>query len=194
MATRRKSRAAKSRRRTTKRRSPITRLRRHAVYATNPRRKRRVRRRGYRRNPAFGRGILGDVVSLVKQSGSALIGAAVGRTVTGMIPIGDATNPIVNFAKGTLVAIGIRTFGARVIGKEAASFAAVGAMLGPTKDLIVSFVPQAGQFLGEGSDVMYLPSIPAGRMAAYSGEVTGADVMDDTGSGMGSYSGDMFAV
>lgn len=185
MAARKRRAAPKRRRRASaKRRSPVVTLRRRTVYQTNPRRRRGGRRRSYRRNPGLGN-IGGQVIDLLKSSGFALAGAAVGRTVSGLIPIGSPTDPIINFAKNTVVAIAIRTFGARVIGQEAAKMAAVGAMLGPTKDLIVGFVPQAESFLGRSDAVMYLPRIPAGRMSSYAG----ADPAE-IDSGMGSYSGE----
>lgn len=127
-------------------------------------------------------GIMGMGLDLVKSSGAALVGAAVGRTVSNLLPI--AGGPVVNFAKGTAVAILIRMLGAKFIGQETARFAAVGAMLGPTKDLILSFAPQAAPFLS-GDGVMYLPpTVPA--FSAYSGSEDGS-YEDVAGAGMGAY-------
>lgn len=185
----RRRKATKRRRRSTARRSPITRLRRHAVYATNPRRRtRRVKRRGYRRNPGMG-GIGGQAFGLVKDAGATLIGAAVGRTVSNLIPLGGDT-PVMGFVKSALIAVGLKVYGKRFLGERFASYAAVGAMIGPTKDLIVSFVPGAASFLGE-SGPMYFPSVPAG-LRAYSD--TDISAGDDTSADMGSYSGDIYSV
>ena len=187
MAAKRKRTTKKRRRSSARRRSPVTRLRRGSVYVTNPRRR---RRRGYRRNPGTGRGMVGQVIGLAQDAGSALIGAAVGRTVSGMIPIGG-DQPIVKFAKGTAVAIAIKLFGRRLVGERVASMAAVGAMIGPLKDVIVSFVPQSSQFLGASDGgVMYLPGIPASSLQAYAGDQGAEYVGEDTG--MGSYSGDIY--
>lgn len=172
----RRKRATKRRRSTARRRNPI---RRHRVS-----RRRAVARRRYRRNPVRFGGFLNQTRDLATSSVAALAGAAVGRTVSNLIPFGGS--PVVNFAKGAAVAIAIRTFGERLIGREAARFAAVGAMLAPVKDLIVSFVPQAETFLGRSDQVMYLPAFPpayAPSLRAYAGEAVGSDVIaEDTGS------------
>jgi len=133
---------------------------RSAGYRRNPKRRR------YRRNPGMAGGLVGGAIELTKNTGAALVGAAVGRTVSNFIPISGG--PVVNFAKSTAVAIAIRMLGARFVGQETARFAAVGAMLGPLKDLILSFAPQAAPFLS-GDGVMYLPGIPAGmpQFSAY---------------------------
>jgi len=182
---RRKATTARRRRRSTRgrRRSPVTTLRRRSVYITNPRRR---RRRGYRRNPGMGGGILNTTIGLFKASGAALVGGAAGRMASNLIPIGGS--PIVNFAKGVIVAVGIKKLGSRFLGNELATYAAVGAMLGPTKDLITSFVPGATGFLGASNGAMYFPPpiYSNAGLAAYSGDVDGADVSVDTG--MGAYS------
>lgn len=147
---------------------------RAAGYRRNPRR----RRRSYHRNPGF----VGVGMDLVKSSGAALVGAAVGRTVSNFIPVSGG--PVVNFAKSTAVAIAIRVFGGKFVGQEVARFAAVGAMLGPLKDLIVSFAPQAAPFLS-GDGVMYLPSIPAG-MPQFSAYAEGSEGSYED-AGMGAY-------
>lgn len=185
MATKRRRKATKRRRRSTARRSPVTRLRRHAVYATNPRRR---GKRRYRRNPG-GSGILGTTMGLAKDAGAGLIGAALGRTVANLIPIGGNT-PVVSFAKNAIVAIAIKQFGKRFMGERFASYAAVGAMIGPTRDLIVSFVPGAAGFLGDNGP-MYFPTTPAYRsLQAYSDQ----DSTVDVDAGMGSYSGDVYSM
>jgi len=182
----RRRRAASSRRRRSssskRRRSPVTALRRRSVYVTNPRHR---GRRRYRRNPGLnGGGILSTTVGLFKASGAALVGGAAGRMISNLIPIGGS--PIVNFAKGVLVAVAIKKLGSRFLGNDLASFAAVGAMLGPTKDLITSFVPGATGFLGASNGALYFPRPIYGNtpgLSAYSGDADGTDVSEDTGMG-----------
>lgn len=149
-------------------------------FRRNPRRRRR-----YRRNPGFSaRGIVGQVKDLGIGAGVGLLGMAAGRTISNMIPFGQG-DPIMGFAKSTAVAIGIRIFGAKVLGNDLARIAAIGAMLNPTKDLLISFVPQAQQFLGASTGVMYLPSFPTSRsIASYAG-ASGGEVSD--GEELGSY-------
>lgn len=110
-------------------------------------------------------------MDLAKSAGVGLLGMAAGRTVSNMIPFGG-TDPLMNFAKGTAVAIGIRVFGEKVLGRDMARMAAVGAMLGPTKDLVTHFLPSASTFLGAGSGyaVMSMPRIPVARtISSYAG-------------------------
>ena len=120
--------------------------------------------------------MLGQVTTLFKESGVALLGMAAGRTISNMIPIGG-TSPLVKFAKGTVVAIGIRMLGEKVVGKDLARVAAIGAMLLPTKDLIVGYFPTASTFLGGyAGGVMALPRIPARQtISSYSGGMAGYD-------------------
>lgn len=177
MAKRRKTTRRKSstrRRRTSARRSPVTRLRRGAVYVTNPRGKRR-RRRSYRRNPFGVRGgIVGDVIGLATDTGAVLVGRGAGRFIGNMIPVGGS--PIIDFAKNTLVAIGIKRFGKRFVGDRVAGLAAIGAMLNPVSDLVNAYFPAAGALLS--GHVMAMPSFPgAAPLHAYSGD--SAEVMED---------------
>lgn len=196
MARRRRS-APKRRRGSSRRRSPVHKLRRRSVYVTNRGRRRRGGRRHYRRNPGGG-GIMGRSVRTLTRTGVVLGGIAVGRFVSNLIPIGNGS-PIVNFAKGAAVAIAIQELAPRVIGRSLAEDAAVGALLAPVKDLVVSFVPQAQDFLGRSDQVMYLPRIP-NRVASYQeaewimgSEDEGAGLESYSGQGgMGSYSGDAF--
>jgi hypothetical protein len=116
------------------------------------------------------------VTTLFKESGVALAGMAAGRTISNMIPFGGS--PLIDFAKGTAVAIGIRMLGEKMIGRDLARVAAIGAMLGPTRSLIVGYFPTAGSFLGAygGGGVMALPRIPArSTISSYSGAMQGYD-------------------
>jgi hypothetical protein len=174
------SMARRRRRAAARRRSPA-RHRRRAVtrysaapkrrYRSNPRRRHRTRIRHYRRNPGMGGGIVRQTGDLFLGAGVALVGAAAGRTISNVIPFGQG-DPIMGFVKGVAVAIGIRVLGPKVgLKPEWAKLAAIGAMMGPTKDLIVSFVPQAGSFLGAGPMLLpRFPRAPAG-LHAYSGAV-----------------------
>jgi hypothetical protein len=157
---------------------PASRRRFHAAgYTRNPRRRHR-----YRRNPAGG--IVRQTTDLMLGAGAALVGAAAGRAVGNLIPFGQS-DPVMGFVKGVAVAIGIRMVGPKVgLSPRLAELAAVGAIMGPTKDLIVSFVPQAGQFLGAGPMAFPRPIYTPRRLAAYSG----APAIGD-GDGLGSYSG-----
>lgn len=162
MARRRRRSAPRRRRRNPVR---VARRRRRSVFRSAPRRRVR-RRRSYRRNPGTtgSRGIVGQIQDLGIGAGVGLLGMAAGRTVGNMIPFG-AGDPVMTFVKQTAIAIGIRVFGAKVLGNDLARIAAIGAMLNPTKDLVVSLVPQAATFLG--ASPMALPGYPR-SIAAYS--------------------------
>ena len=171
------STSSKRRRRTSHRRrgAGVRLVRRgQTVYQGNPRRRGRHRRRsGYRHNP----GIMANVIGSVKDAAFVGVGAAVGRTVGNIIPIGGT--PITDFAKGVVVAVGVRMLGRRFLGPDAARMLAAGALYVPFKNVITSFVPAAGAFLGDYSD-----------LAAYS--LPGLAGVDDTLGGvddtLGSYS------
>ncbi len=177
------------RRRATKRRSPVTSLRRHSVYLTNPRR-RRVRRRhavGVRRhrrrshNPP----IMGQVIQLGKDTLATLGGGAAAKLVGGFLPaIGGVPGAV---AIGTALAIGLRMVSARFLGADMARFVGAGAMQPVLKGLISSISPQAGAFLGD-----YYPygmmSYPEQQVSGYLAE--GAEPQVEIGeepAGVGSY-------
>lgn len=160
---RKRRRRGPARKRTTRRRKasvgrkPITRLRRRAVYYTNPRRK----RGGYSRNP----NIVKQTQQLLKDTGAVLAGQAASGMVSGFLP--DLGNPFANAAKGVGVAIGIRMAAARFLGADTARFAAAGAMATPLKNLVVGFLPpdqqvRARALLGDYGD-----------LGAYAGMITG---------------------
>ncbi len=120
---------------------------------------------------------MANVIGSVKDAAFVGVGAAVGRTVGNIIPIGGT--PITDFAKGVVVAVGVRMLGRRFLGPDAARMLAAGALYVPFKNVITSFVPAAGAFLGDYSD-----------LAAYS--LPGLAGVDDTLGGvddtLGSYS------
>lgn len=158
---------------TAKRRSPVTTLARRRVYVTNPRR--RTRRRSYRRNP----GIAKQVIGLGKDTAVVLVGSAASRFVGNLIPFGN-DGGLAGVAKGALIAVGIRTFGARFVGADMARLAAVGAMIGPLQSAIAITVPGAAQFFG-------VPEVAAASLSSYSSDYIGGGELAD-GSGMDSYS------
>jgi hypothetical protein len=180
MAAKKKGRkAATSRRKSTgkKRRSPVTSLRRHAVYQTNPRRRKNPHRRHYRRNP----GMVQTAISIAKDSAAVLVGGAAGRTIGGFLP--SFGNPVAEAAKGVLVAIGVRMIGSRFLGGDFGRLAAAGAMQVPLKNLITGFVPGVAGFLGDYSALGDYAM--GGYINAGSDDGTGGNV---TGSEMGNYS------
>lgn len=142
-------RAAPRRRRrsSAKRRSPVTSLRRHAVYQTNPRRRRRIvgkrRRRSYRRNPT----IIAQLQQGAMDAGATLVGGAVARIATGFLPL--PKTGVMGAASGLAVALGVGIAARRFVSHDTARFLTAGAMQVPIKNLITSFVPQAGAFLGD---------------------------------------------
>lgn len=172
-AARRSARRSTRRKATTaKRRSPVTTLARRRVYVTNPRR--RSRRRSYRRNP----GIAKQVIGLGKDTAVVLVGSAASRFVSNLIPFGN-DGGLAGVAKGALIAVGIRTFGARFVGADMARLAAVGAMIGPLQSAIAITVPGAAQFFG-------VPEVAAASLSSYSSDYIGGGMADETG--MDSYS------
>lgn len=179
---RRKRKAGARRRSTTRKRRSVS-ARRRRSYATNPRRVRRrrsVAKRGrirrYRRNPGMG-SMLGGVKESFIGAGAVLGGMAAGRFVSSMIPLNAsnaAQQPLYDFAKGVLVSIGVRMLGRKVIGRKYADLAAIGVLVGPSRNLILSYVPGASPFLGNG--VMAMPRFTSGGRlpsgtAAYPGGV-----------------------
>jgi hypothetical protein len=127
---------------TAKRRSPITTLRRRSVYLTNPRRrKRRVRR--FRRNPA----LFAQLKQGAMDAGATLVGGAIGRMATGALPL--PKDGLAGVAASLAVALGVGFAARKVVSADTARFITAGAMQVPIKNLITSFVPQAGAFLGD---------------------------------------------
>ena len=154
-------RTVSRRRRVAKRRSPVTKLRRHSIYLTNPRKRRRGHRRGsYARNPG--------IVSMVKQgamdAGATLVGGAVARTVGGLLPL--PKDGIAGAASGIVVAIGVGFAARKVVSADTARFLTAGAMQVPIKNLITSLVPQAGAFLGD-YDNIGAYALPAAGVGDY---------------------------
>jgi hypothetical protein len=99
----------KRRRRTTKkRRSPVTRLRRHAVYQTNPR-----RRRSYRRNPGGLGFSMGSIVPTIKEGAFIALGAiAVGHAMSRLPYVSTLTGPTRHLAR-----LGVAILGGKLISK-----------------------------------------------------------------------------
>lgn len=154
MAKRRRKRATTARRtvrrrrtaKGAKRRSPITTLRRRSVYMTNPRKRRRSRSR-YRRNP----GIVSQLKQGAMDAGATLVGGAVARMATGLVPL--PKDGIAGAASGLAVALGVGIAARKIVSSDTARFITAGAMQVPIKNLITTFVPQAGAFLGDYDNV-----------------------------------------
>lgn len=194
MARRKRSRAV-TRRNPRRRRRHAVAVRRRRVYAANPRRRvrrhsakrRRVGTRRYRRNPDVG-SMVNQAKDLFVGAGVGLVGMAAGRTISNMIPFNatsPAQQPLFDFAKGAIVAVAIRVLGEKVVGRDYARIAAIGALLIPTKNLIVNYAPGASNFLGASDGVMAMPRFTnARRIAAYPGGVASYA----GGEGMGAYS------
>ena len=109
VSTARRVSAPKRRRRTAKkRRSPVTRLRRHAVYATNPRR----RRRSYRRNPGIGINT-GSIMHTLKEGAMVALGAvAVGNAMAHVPYVNTLTGNTRHAAR-----LGVAVLGGALIAK-----------------------------------------------------------------------------
>ena len=160
MAKRRRktTRATHRRRRSTaRRRSPVRTYRRRrsyrhnpvTAYAANPRR--RGRRHRYRRNPPSARGIFGKVQRGLMDAGATLAGGAVARVAGGFIPLPNTG--LTGVAVGVGVAIGVGMVANKVVSQDTARFVVAGAMQVPLKNLITTFVPGAGAYLGDYDNV-----------------------------------------
>jgi len=106
---RRRSVAPRRRRRSVaRRRTRVHTLRRHSVYLTNPRR----RRRSYRRNPAFGLS-MGSIVPTVKEGAFIALGAiAVGHAMARLPYVSTLTGPTRHLAR-----LGVAILGGKLISK-----------------------------------------------------------------------------
>lgn len=167
MARKRRGTTKRRRRSTAKRRSPVTSLRRHSVYLTNPRRRRRARpvarkrrRSSYRRNPA----IFSQLKQGAMDAGATLVGGAVARMATGLLPL--PKDGVAGAASGLAVALGVGIAARKVVSHDTARFITAGAMQVPIKNLITTFVPQAGAFLGDYDNVSAY-ALPQGQMGDY---------------------------
>jgi len=156
-----RKRTVTRRRKSVKRRSPINKLRRHSIYLTNPRRRRHgVRRGSYSRNP----GIVATLQRGAMDAGATLVGGAVARTVSGLLPL--PKDGIAGAASGLAVALGVGIAAQKIVSADTARFVMAGAMQVPIKNLITSFVPQAGAFLGD-YDNIGAYALPAAGVGDY---------------------------
>jgi hypothetical protein len=92
-------------------------------------------------------------------AGATLVGGAIARTATGMLPL--PAEGIAGVAAGMVVAVGVGYAARRVVSSDTARFLTAGAMQVPLKALITTFIPQAGAFLGAYDDVGAY-ALPAG--------------------------------
>jgi len=148
------------------------------VYQGNPKRRRRGVRR-YASNP----GLMAVGKQAVVDASMVLVGGAASKTISKMIPFGGS--PVIDLAKGLVVAIGLRKISNKFLGGDKARFVAAGALAAPLKDAIVGYVPGAAGFLGEDDLSAY------SSMAAYSdvaGYVEGTGSFTPDASDLGAYS------
>lgn len=148
------------------------------VYQGNPKRRRRSVRR-YGRNP----GLMAVGKQAVVDASMVLVGGAASKTISKMIPFGGS--PVIDLAKGLVVAIALRKVSNKFLGGDKARFVAAGALAAPLKDAIVGYVPGAAGFLGEDDLAAY------SSMAAYSdvaGYVEGTGSFTPEGADLGAYS------
>jgi hypothetical protein len=123
---------------------------------TNPRKRRRSRSRSrYRRNPA----IVAQLRQGAMDAGATLAGGAAARMATGLLPL--PKDGIAGAAAGLAVALGVGMVARKVVSNDTARFITAGAMQVPIKNLITTFVPQAGAFLGDYDNVGTY-ALPAG--------------------------------
>jgi hypothetical protein len=160
-ASARRRAAPKRRRSTARRRSPITRLRRNSVYMTNkPKRRRRYRRNSYGGNPS----VVATIQRGAMDAGATLAGGAIARMAAGFLP--SLGSPLVNIAAQLAVGAGIGIASRKMVSSDTARFITAGAMQVPLKNLITTFVPQAGAFLGDYDNVGTY-ELPGGGVSGY---------------------------
>ena len=82
---------------------------------------------------------------------ATLGGGAVARIAGGFIPLADAG--ILGAAKGVGIAVVIGMASRKFLSSDVARFITAGAMQVPIKNLITSFVPAAGAYLGDYDNV-----------------------------------------
>jgi hypothetical protein len=153
MAKRRRKRATTTRRRrqsTARRRSPVRATRRRRSHSTAVAPRRHRRRRGYRRNPPTG-SIFRQAKQGLMDAGATLAGGAVARVVGGFVPLPNTG--LTGVAVGLGVAIGVGMLSRKVVGADTARFITAGAMQVPLKNLVTTFVPGAGAYLGDYDNV-----------------------------------------
>ena len=98
-------------------------------------------------------------------AGATLVGGAVARMASGLLPL--PKDGIAGAASGLGVAL-LVGFGARkVVSHDTARFITAGAMQVPIKNLITTFVPQAGAFLGDYDNVSAYALPAQGQMGDY---------------------------
>jgi hypothetical protein len=106
---RRVSAPKRRRRSTARRRKTVTSLRRHSVYVTNPRR----RRRSYRRNPGIGGLSVGSIVPTLKEGAFIALGAiAVGHAMSRLPYVSTLVGPTRHIAR-----LGVAILGGKLIAK-----------------------------------------------------------------------------
>lgn len=80
-------------------------------------------------------------------AGATLVGGALGRMASGLVPL--PKDGLTGVAVQLGVAVGVGFAARQVVSADTARFITAGAMQVPIKNLITTFVPQAGAFLGD---------------------------------------------
>lgn len=157
---RKRTSTARKRKSTRRHRRPAAvtlRRRGRTVYASNPRRKARRRRSSYHRNPR----IISQVKTLAMDTVMVGVGGAAQRVAQKYLPA--MANPLLDAAKGTVVAIAVGMVGRKFLGAERARFLAAGAMLPVLKNAVTAYVPGAADFLGDYEPMgTYSPAVSMG--------------------------------
>ncbi|MFA6118261.1 MAG: hypothetical protein WC729_30020 [Sphingomonas sp.] len=171
-ATSRKRRVSRKTRRT-----PAISLRKRGVtvYRSNPRR--RVRRR-VRRNPAFGRGIMGSLMTAVKDGAWVLGGVAGTNFIARQIPFGNGTVPV-GAAKKLAVGVVLSMIVGKAVGRAAGEKVLTGAVVAVGTDLLRN-MPMIGTALAGDNDLAFIrrtmgayPTALTAGMGAYVEPYTG---------------------
>lgn len=162
-ATSRKRRVSRKTRRT-----PAIALRKRGVtvYRSNPRRRRA------RRNPSLGRGIMGSIMTAVKDGAWVLGGVAGTNFIARRIPFGNGTVPV-EAAKKLAVGVALSMLVGKAMGRSAGEKVLAGAVVAVGTDLLRN-VPQIGTALAGDNDLAFIRR----TMGAYPTALT---------SGMGAY-------
>ena len=105
-------------------------------------------------------------------AGATLAGGAVARMASGFLP--SLGSPLVNVAAQFALGAGIGIASRKVVSADTARFITAGAMQVPLKNLITTFVPQAGAFLGDYDNVGTY-EMPGGGVSGYMGAGQGAE-------------------
>lgn len=153
------------------RRTPAISLRKRGVtvYRSNPR---RGGRRRVRRNPSFGKGIMGSIMTAVKDGAWVLGGVAGTNFIARKLPFGNGTVPV-EAAKKLAVGVALSMIVGKAMGRSAGEKVLAGAVVAVGTDLLRN-APVIGTALAGDNDLAFIRR----TMGAYPTALT---------SGMGAY-------